>query len=134
MNSLNLKRRLGYVVLSVLCVVLIAGCAATFDNNEYSRLVDIRHSLQENRCADIASAQQMAKTVSDTTQWLQIYSQHLPNNKNTINMLAAFAEGAQAFSKSYDSGTPSAAFCRLKVRNLHDQLDIMLATTARRPR
>jgi hypothetical protein len=120
--------------LFILLMPLMLAACATFDNNEYSRLVDMRYELRETRCADNGEAQQMAQSVLAHTQWLQIYSQHLPSNKNTIDMLSAYSQGVQEFHDAYQTSQPSVIFCRLKVRNLHDQLDIMLATTARRPR
>lgn len=120
--------------LAIILIPLLLAACATFDNNEYARLVDLRHELRENRCADEAEARQMVASVMNNTEWIQIYSRYLPLNKNTVNMLAAYSEGVKEFSKAYEQTTPSVIFCRLKVRNLHDQLDIMLATTARRPR
>jgi hypothetical protein len=120
-----------------LCVILISmalTACATFDNNEYARLVDMRHELRESRCADDLEARRMVASVMSNTEWIMIYSQYLPSNKNTVNMLAAYSEGVREFDEAYQRTTPSVIFCRLKVRNLHDQLDIMLATTARRPR
>jgi hypothetical protein len=123
-------RRLTILVLPF----LLAACAATFDNNEYARLVDMRHELRENRCADDDEARRMVRSVISNTEWIQIYSQHLPSNQNTVKMLGAYAEGVREFGEAYERTTPSVIYCRLRVRNLHDQLDIILATTARRLR
>lgn len=120
--------------LAILVLPFLLTACATFDNNEYARLVDMRHELREDRCRDESDARQMVKSVESHTQWLKIYSQHLPNNSNTVKMLSVYQAGIKEFSDAYDRADPSLIFCRIKVRNLHDQLDIMLATTARRPR
>jgi hypothetical protein len=113
---------------------LLTACAATFDNNEYARLVDMRHELRETRCVDEDDAKRMVRSVQNSTEWIQIYSRYLPDNSNTVKMLSTYQEGVKEFSDAYDRANPSLIYCRLKVRNLHDQLDVMLSTTARRPR
>jgi protein involved in sex pheromone biosynthesis len=125
-----IKKCIGIVTVSL----ILSGCAATFDNNEYSRLVDMRSDLREEQCADTDTAKTMVRKAVKDAEWLMVYSRHLPSNSNTQAMLDAYYPGVKEFAEAYDRTTPSVVFCRLKVRNLTDQLDIMLSTTARRPR
>jgi hypothetical protein len=121
--------------LFILLMPLMLAACATFDNNEYSRMVDMRYGLSAQHCDDPRTARIMANQTLIITDWLNIYSRYLPNNTNTRNMLETYRIGVKDFVDRYESATsPSAAFCRLRVKNLHDQLDIMLDTTARRPR
>jgi hypothetical protein len=122
-------------LLAILMIpFMMVGCAATFDNNEYARLVDMRHELREDRCQNESDARAMVRSLESDTEWIQIYSRYLPKNSNTVKMLSVYQEGIKEFVEAYDRTNPSVIYCRLKVRNLQDQLDIMLATTARRPR
>ncbi len=122
-------------ILAITMMIFLTGCAAVFDGNEYSRMVDMRYGMSEQHCDDPRQAKIMANQTLIITDWLTIYSQHLPNNEPTQNMLTAYRLSVKDFVDRYESATPpSAAFCRLKVKNLHDQLDIMLDSTGRRPR
>jgi hypothetical protein len=129
-----IPRILGRVGLVILLLILLAGCAAKFDSNEYSRLVDIRHALLESRCADAADVRAMSKTIQNDLSWLMIYSQNLPHNDNTTSMLAAMKTTADELSIRTSRDDFSVVYCRLKIRTLQDQLDIILKTTANRPR
>jgi hypothetical protein len=120
--------------LAILAISFLLAACATFDNNEYARLVDMRYELREDRCRDEDDARRMVRSVKTHTEWLSIYSQHLPNNSNTVKMLSVYQAGVKEFNDAYDRANPSLIYCRIRVKNLHDQLDIMLATTARRPR
>lgn len=105
-----------------------------FDENEYSRMVDVRVELEESRCTDHKDAQQMAVRLKSHLDWLAIYSQHLPNNNNTNSMVMAMRKSTDEFADRYTRGSATTAYCRLKVQALAEQIDIILKTTASRPR
>lgn len=128
------QRTIGYTMLAMLFAILLTGCAAPFDPNEYSRMVDIRYSLDAANCQDPVGARIMATTVKQHTDWLALYSQHLPDNSNTQGMIAALNRSATEFATRYQNATPSPAYCRAKVQNLQAEIDIILKTTGRRPR
>lgn len=134
MTLANVRLWGGRIVLGLLFVVLLSACAAKFDTNEYSRMVDIRYSLDAVNCQDPVRARIMATTVKQHTDWLALYSQHLPDNSNTQAMVAALNRSAAGFSARYNNATPSPAYCRAKVQNLQAEIDIILKTTGRRPR
>jgi hypothetical protein len=129
-----IRRILGYTGLVILFLIMLAGCAARFDTNEYSRMVDMRHALLESRCANVSDVRAMSRTIQTDISWLVIYSQHLPNNDNTVAMLAAVKKTADEFSDRSAKADFSVAYCRIKVRTLQDQIDIILKNTANRPR
>jgi hypothetical protein len=130
-----MKRRiLGYTELVILMLILLAGCAAKFDTNEYSRMVDIRHALDESRCANDADARVMSTEIKNYLKWLSIYSQHLPDNANTQTMISAMKNTADEFAERAARSGSSVVYCRLKVRTMTDQIDSILKTTGRRSR
>ena len=128
------QRTIGYTVLAMLFAILLTGCAAPFDPNEYSRMVDVRVGLQESRCANDPDAAHMAATTKSHLEWLAVYSQNLPDNANTTAMIAAIKRSADEFANRYSQGNPSTAYCRLKVRAMQEQIDTIIKTTGRRPR
>ena len=134
MTLANIRLWGGRIVLGLLFVVLLSACAAKFDSKEYGRMVDIRYSLDAVNCQDPSSARTMAITVKQHTDWLALYSQHLPDNSNTQAMVAALDRSATEFATRYQNATPSQAYCRAKVQNLQVEIDIILKTTGRRPR
>lgn len=115
--------------------LLLSACVAPFDGHEYSRLVDARHELRESTCANEREVHAMINMVQLDVDWLRIYSRHIPDNDNTLRMLEALDKSIREMVDRYDSGQPvSVIYCRLKVRTLQDQMDIILKTTARRGR
>jgi hypothetical protein len=128
-------RTLGYTALMILFTIMLVGCAARFDSNEYARMVDIRMELSESRCADDADARVMSLAIDRHVSWLSVYSQHLPDNSNTRKMIESMKRSTDEFRDRYaQSQSPSVVYCRLKVRAMQDQVDIILKTTARRER
>jgi hypothetical protein len=134
MNIAETWRWTGRIGLGILFLILLTSCAAVFDENEYSRMVDIRVELQEARCTSPQDATIMSQRVKSHVDWLAIYSQHLPDNKNTVSMIAAMRKSTDEFADRLGREPASSAYCRLKVTMLQDQIDIILKTTARRPR
>jgi ssDNA-specific exonuclease RecJ len=120
--------------LAILVLPFLLTACATFDNNEYARLVDMRHELRESRCAVDNDVRVMIQTIDDHAAWLSIYSKYLPNNNPTIVMLDSYKQTLEDLRNNYKGQTPSVVYCRIKIKNMQEQLDIILDTTARRPR
>lgn len=135
MNVINLKKIIGYPAIAIMLVLLVAGCAARFDSNEYARMVDVRMELVESRCANDSDARIMSQAIDRHMSWLLVYSQHLPDNSNTRKMIESMKRSTDEFRDRYNQPqAPSGTYCRLKVRAMQDQVDIILKTTARRER
>ena len=120
--------------LAILILPFLLTACATFDNNEYARLVDMRHELRESRCAIDNDVRVMIQTIDGHAAWLSIYSKYLPNNNPTIVMLDSYKQTLEDLRNNYKGQTPSVVYCRIKIKNMQEQLDIILDTTARRPR
>lgn len=120
--------------LAISALLLLTGCVAMFDNNEYSAMVTMRAELDAAKCEDPDQARQMARDLHKTSQWLVIYGRHLPDNHNTVTMITALEKTARDFSDRYQGTAASAGFCKTKVKIMQGQLDTILDTTARRPR
>jgi hypothetical protein len=119
---------------AIFAAMMMVGCAAKFDNNEYSRLVDMRHQLHESRCANDSDMRVMISELVDHSSWLLIYSKYLPNNDATVVMLDSYTKTLADLQNNYKGSTPSIVYCRIKIKTMQEQLDIMLRTTASRPR
>lgn len=125
-------------ILLASSVVILTACAATWDNADYSRVVDIRHTVavaqREQVCTKPAQAQTVADAIERDAHWLLIYSDYLPNNEPNQKMALALYNTAAEFSKRYQGTPPSKVYCELKLKTLADQINIIQRTNARRPR
>lgn len=125
---------------SILLVsLLLAGCAVKFDPVEHGRLVDIRHrvdmAIHDHHCRQAEQAKATAEQLYRDAHWLMIYSQHIPNNASLEKMSSELAKTTEEFVQRYRNTTPpSTIYCDLKLKNIHQQVEIIQRTNARRPR
>lgn len=122
------------------CLIALVGCAAKWDNADYSRVVDMRHTVavaqREKSCEKVGHARTVADAIERDAHWLMLYSDYLPNNEPGQQMALALYNTAAEFSKHYETSTtpPSKVYCELKLKTLAKQLDIIQKTHAGRPR
>ena len=120
-------------------LAILTACAAKWDNADYSRVVDIRHTVavaqREQVCAKPAQAQTVADAIERDAHWLLLYSDYLPDNGPGQKMALALYNTSAEFSKRYHSDTvPSKIYCELKLKTLAAQVETMQKTHAGRPR
>ena len=121
-------------------IPLIVSCAARWDNADYSRVVDIRHTVavaqRENVCEKPGQAQTVADAIERDAQWLLLYSDYLPNNGPGQEMALGLYNTAAEFSKHYATAKtpPSKVYCDLKLKTIAKQIDAIQKTHAGRPR
>lgn len=125
-------------ILLTSSLVILTACAAKWDNVDYSRIVDIRHTVavaqREKVCENPRQAQTVADALESDAYWLMLYSDYLPNNAPNQTMSTALYNTAAEFSKRYQGTPPSKVYCELKLKTLTQQIEIIQRTNARRPR
>ena len=90
-------------------IPFVVACAAKWDNADYSRVIDIRHTVsvaqRENACANVKTAQTVADAIERDAHWLLLYSDYLPNNGPGQEMALGLFNTAAEFSKHYETAT-----------------------------
>lgn len=120
-------------------VAILTACAAKWDNADYSRIVDIRHTVtvaqKENVCEHPGQAQTVADAIERDAHWLMLYSDYLPNNEPNQKMSIALYNTAAEFSRRYQGTVAvSKVYCELKLKTLAQQIQTIQRTNAGRPR
>lgn len=126
-------------LLVVSSAIILTACAARWDNADYSRVVDLRHTVsvaqREQVCVNPDRARVIADRIEKDAHWLMLYSDYLPNNEPGQKMSLALYNTAAEFSKRYQSNTaPSKVYCELKLATLIKQIEVIQKTHAGRPR
>lgn len=122
----------------LISVLLLVACAAPFDNNEYGRMVDMRYTvdtaIEQKTCERPAQMKLVSEKLQSDARWWLIYSRYLPKNDLTVTMAEALGAVTKEMAERYQGQAPSTMYCNLKLKNIRDQLEIVLRTTAGRPR
>ena len=122
----------------LISVLLLVACAAPFDNNEYGRMVEMRYTvdtaIEQKTCDQPAQMKLVSEKLQADARWWLIYSRYLPKNDLTVTMAEALGAVTKEMADRYQGQAPSAMYCNLKLKNIRDQLEIVLRTTAGRPR
>jgi hypothetical protein len=125
-------------ILLTSSILVLTACAARWDNADYSRIVDIRHTVavaqREKVCEKAAQAQTVADALERDAHWLMLYSDYLPNNEPNQQMATALYNTAAEFSKRYQGTPPSKVYCELKLKTMAQQIETIQRTNAGRPR
>lgn len=124
--------------LLITSILLLAACAAPFDNNEYSRMVEMRYTvdtaIEQKTCEQPTQMKLVSEKLQADARWWLIYSRYLPKNDLTVTMADALGAVTKEMAVRYQGPAPSTMYCNLKLKNIRDQLEIVLKTTAGRPR
>ena len=124
--------------LLVSSLAVLTACAAKWDNADYGRIVDIRHTVtvaqRDHVCDNPKQAQTVADTLERDAHWLMLYSDYLPNNEPNQQMSTALYNTVAEFSKRYQGTPPSKIYCELKLKTVAQQIDTIQRTNAGRPR
>jgi len=126
--------------LLVVSSIVLTACAVKFDPVEHSRMVDVRHRVnqaqKEQHCADPKLARVQAENLDSDATWLLFYTQYIPNNESAERMAAELKKTTADFAQRYQDTNkpPSKIFCELRLKNIATQIEIIQRTNARRPR
>ena len=139
MTPYNTRRIIGYSLLALLCLLLLSGCGllpSRFDSQEHAMIVNVHVISQDDAvCNTRDSAYLAAQTLYQDARWAWNYGRDLPNNEKMVTMTANLMAMTKELDDRYKKGDPvSAAYCRLKFRNIHQATDAILKASARRPR
>ena len=119
-------------------IAILTACVAKWDNADYSRIVDIRHTVavaqREKVCENPRQAQTVADALERDAHWLMLYSDYLSNNEPNQQMSTALYNTVAEFSKRYQGTPPSKIYCELKLKTVAQQIDTIQRTNAGRPR
>lgn len=109
-------------------VLLLTGCAnivsyipSFWDDNQAAKIVDVRLSVERIDCGGTAVKQQVG-AVRDQLLWFELYSESKGKRQtDVVQMIHPIRETAEDMYKRYDTGTPTKAYCEIKVRIMKAQ-------------
>lgn len=124
------------IVLSLLTILLLTGCASIFDANEHARIVNIHvASIDTTVCDSRDAAIPIARQMHHDATWVWHYSQHLPNNESMAKMSFELVQITKELVNRYEKVDPVSTFyCRNKFENIHRATNTIIKVSARRPR
>lgn len=139
MTPYNFRRLIGYGLLALICVILLAGCGllpSRFDSQEHAMIVNVHVISQDDAvCNSRDSAYLAAQTMYQDARWAWNYGRDLVNNEKMVAMMANLMTITKELDDRYKKGDAvSVTYCRLKFKNIHQATDTILKVSARRPR
>jgi hypothetical protein len=139
MTPYNLRRIIGYSVLTVLLTVLLSGCAlwpSAFDSEEHARLVNIHvASIDDSVCNNRDTAAPVAQQMFVDARWAWHYGQSLTDNEKMTRMSFELMMITKEIADRYSSSaTVSVFYCKNKFENIRRATDTAIKVSARRPR
>ena len=123
-----------------LATLLLSGCSllsvSHFDANEQAQLVTIVQMTQnKSHCEDVTKASSISSQIAQTTDWLRLYSQDIPNNGPMQTMTKELDDSAREFRDRYTRlPVPARLYCEIKLNNINTMANTMREVSARRPR
>jgi len=134
-----MRRLLGYLVIAVGLMWLVAGCAlwpSAFDSQEHARLVNIQVASQDSSvCANPEQVKAISMQMYRDAAWAHTYGSSLPDNSKMSRMESNLLSMTKELADRYQQATPpSAVYCRSKFENIHRGASTITAVSARRPR
>jgi len=104
--------------------ILLSSCGMTmpsfYDSNQSSSIIDIRQSIVTFDCAEdhLSQIQKIKKNI----QWLVLYSEAKPSQKDVLNLLQPMQETTEDFyNRTESSGQGSEFYCNTKKKILQEQ-------------
>lgn len=120
--------------------IALAGCSllwvSRFDPNEQARLISMTQLARHvEACAEPVTAARTAQELHMHAEWLQLYSQSLPDNEPMQKMNEQLTASVREFAVRYHAVAPvSRIYCESKMHNIQKIVDVMRDVSARRPR
>jgi hypothetical protein len=107
-----------------------------FDPNEYRIITEIRvdASYYKEGCNTPWLAQTNAVAMARKTELFEVYSEQIPNNKDSYNAAKNLNEIAQGLAKRYDTPPVPPLFCKLKYSSIENSARVIQHTLGNRPR
>lgn len=104
---------------TILSAALLAGCVSVFDPVEHSHAVNLQFLADKSVCQDITDARQRARVIAAETEWMTIYTGSRAKNDDLHKATVELDQIADQMVAAYSNGTPSAAYCELKMGSLN---------------
>jgi hypothetical protein len=116
--------------------IFLAGCAtARFDGQELYMATEVRYLTQNIAvCESPQDAQYVATLVEQKATILALYSQHVPNNKETHAMAQELLVQSKEFAAAYNDRIPSTMYCRSKIAFINKNAETIQQSMARKLR
>lgn len=126
--------------LLVISILLLVGCAAKFDNNEYRLVTSLRFTAQEGQlfCGSTDILPIISKIHSDG-KFLVLYSEPLPHNEESVAIYKKIQADINDMMSEYILAAklemlPSRTYCKLKLKQIETSLAKVHPIIAKRPR
>jgi len=118
------------------CAVYDAITMTGFDPNEYRIITEIRVDAAYYRdgCANPLVAQTNAVAMARKTELYEVYSEQIPNNKDSYKAAQSLNEIAQGLAKRYDTPPVPPLFCKLKYTSIENSAKVIQHVIGNRPR
>jgi len=116
---------------------MLTSCAIApnFDSNEYRLIVDMRHIAESSEivCSNRVAAFQTSTLLNQQAIYLKLYTEYLPRNTLTTEMVTELVNMTGEFEKAYTDGEPSKRYCERKLEIINQNVITMQQITGRKP-
>jgi len=126
--------------IGILLIVIISGCAsqigATYDQNEYGSLVrlEVLSRMGMELCDFPDKVKSQVTTIREETEYLFIYTKHLPNNEDLHQIAIRLGTQAGMMEIRYAFKPPSVGYCKAKLLILNRGVTRALKAAANKRR
>lgn len=131
-------KRLVFLLVPLLasCAVYDAVMMTGFDPNEYRIITEIRvdASHYKDDCGNPMLAPANAVAMARKTELFEVYSEQIPNNKDSYNASKSLNEIAQGLAKRYNTPPVPLLFCKLKYSGIENSAKVIQHVIGNRPR
>ena len=127
-------------IIAISSALLLSACSlwpSYFDQNEHARMVDIAITSKDaSVCDNYNTAKTTVVNIVRDTNWLIVYGNSLPDNDSLIEAYSNLEAIVPDFGKRYvdPANPPSAAYCKLKLKNINEATQTLIEVSGRRPR
>lgn len=103
------------------CSSLIGYVPSFWDDNQSSKIIDVRLSVERIDCASDQVGRQVA-VLRDQVLWFELYSESKGRRQtDVIKLVHPMRETVEDMHKRYQAGQASRAYCEIKQRILRTQ-------------
>lgn len=124
--------------IAAAALLLLTACSllpSNFDSQEHAVLVTVAQLSADNAiCNNRELAQVHSRALYQQADWLHRYGSSLPQNTDLANQESQLLAIASELKQRYERGEVSVVYCRSKMDNISRAAQIMIKSSAGRPR
>ena len=135
-------------LLVILALLILPGCStitgfyerftiAPFDASEYTQITQIRtaSTLAIPACYDLNASTENAHVIHSAAFGLKNYSQYIPNNEQTYQLVEKLYVMTEEFNNRYSKNDPvNKTYCELKLKSISSSAETIQRVIGKRPK